>query len=204
MSTNVSIEVTGVKEALRELNSMDKSARRQLTRDYRQIVQPVLTDAERYVPNEAPMSGWNRTWNPRGGTQPVLPLGASSTRTPKAPGATWAQSSGGRRRMANWMKWEAKMRPYISGKRPQSIGGFTRNLSAFGVHWLSPTSVLFDTAGQATTPQGEQMIKVLQQRFGQPSRVMWKAWESADDDVIGGVKDLVEDLMFRVNQKVRL
>ena len=202
MSTKVGIEVTGVKEALRELNSIDKSARRQLTRDYREIVQPLVKDAERYIPDKAPMSGWERNWFPRGGTEPVLPLGSSAPREPKSPGPHWQQYKQARRRYSNWMRWQAQMRAYVSGKRPQSVGGYTRNLSAFGVQWLSPTSVLFDTASQSKTPQGEQMIQTLRARFGGSSRVMWRAWQTAEDDVLGGVRELINDLMFRVNQKV--
>lgn len=184
MSTNVSIEVTGVKEALRELNSMDKSARRQLTRDFRQIVQPTLTEAKNLVPSGQPMSGWARKWDPQAKRQ-----GGSSGRTV--------------------FPYDPSLAPkgvvaFVSGKKPREFAGVVRNLSAFGVQYRTPSATLFDQANNWKTPQGEQMVKVLRQRFGNPSRIMWRAWERTEDDVTGNVKQLIEDLMFRVNQKVKI
>ena len=184
MSTNVSIEVTGVKEALRELNRMDKSARRDLTRRFNQIVEPTVREARSLTPSTEPMSGWARKWDPQAGRQ-----GGTTGRTvfPYKP----AEST-------------KSIKPFISGKRPREFAGITRNLSAFGIQWRSPSAVLFDQADNWNTPQGEQMVKVLRQRFGTPSRIMWRAWERTEDDVTGNVKQLIEDLMFRVNQKVKI
>lgn len=184
MTVETRIQVTGVKDALRELNRMDKSARRKLTSDYKQIVQPTLTTAKGMTPARAPMSGWNRSWDPQAGRQ-----GGSTGRQvlPYEP-----------------MKANRAIQPFISGKRPKEFAGIVRNLSAFGVTWRSPAAVLFDQANNWSTPQGEQMVKVLRERYGDPSRVMWRAWEQTEDDVMGNIKQLIEDLMFEVGQRIRV
>ena len=46
MSVSVSVEVLGIKEALRELNSIDKEARKKITRDFKQITKPVEQTAK--------------------------------------------------------------------------------------------------------------------------------------------------------------
>lgn len=214
MSTTVNIEVVGVKEALREINSMDKSARMKISKNFREIMQPFVEDARNLVPDEIPMSGWARNWFPRGGTEPLLPQ--SGARRPRytqgmairysmyAEGSKPAELEARRAAFMNYDQklWERSIKPYVSGKRPKTVGGYTRNLSAFGASWLSPTAALFDASGQSSTPQGAQMVKVLKQRYGNTSRIMWRAWEKADDDVIGAIRQLVQDIMFRANKLI--
>jgi hypothetical protein len=66
------IEVVGLKEALKTLNKIDKSLRREITKDYKKIVQPVIDDAKNLVPSKAPLSGMARAYKYRSGFQ-VLP-----------------------------------------------------------------------------------------------------------------------------------
>ena len=205
MPVNNTIEVAGVKDALRELNDIDKKLRRQITRDYQKIVSPVVNTGKQLVPKKAPLSGMNRSWTPAGSSQPVLPFGANSApRQPKSPGRNWQQSRGGRRRMGNWLAWQQGIRAYVSGKRPRTVGGYTRNLAAFGIRWLGSASVLFDTSGQADTPQGQRMVAALNARFGQPSRVMWRAYERESLDVQQEMRDLVNDIMRAVDRKTNI
>ena len=44
------IEVVGLKEALKTLNKIDKSLRREITKDYKKIVQPVIDGRRRRHP----------------------------------------------------------------------------------------------------------------------------------------------------------
>ena len=74
------IKVMGLKEAIKALNDIDKKARRQLTKDYKRIVDPVIKEAKRRVPGDGPISGWERNWKTRSGRQ-VLPwVGATGDR----------------------------------------------------------------------------------------------------------------------------
>ena len=67
MSGNVGIEVLGLKEALKELNRIDPKLRREITRDFKQIVKPVITRAEALLPSGAPLSGMARSWKGKSG-----------------------------------------------------------------------------------------------------------------------------------------
>ena len=205
MPVNNSLEVVGVKDALRELNDIDKKLRRQITRDYQEIVKPVVTAGKSFVPKQAPLSGMDRSWTPAGASSPVLPFGATSApQAPMSPGRNWAQTRGGRRRMGNWLLWQQGIKAYISGKKPRTFNGYTKNLATFGIRWQGPAAVLFDTSNTPSTPQGAQLVSALNARFGQPSRVMWRAYESADEKVQRQMRDLVNGIMEAVDRKTRV
>lgn len=198
------IEVTGVKEALAELQKTQKKLRRQITHEYREIVQPTVSVARNLVPSEAPLSGFDRSWTPRGAQGSVLPFqGGGRARTPRLPSARERNFPGGRRQYGNWLKWQAGLNAYVSGKRPRTVGNYTRNLAAFGVRWQGPAAVLFDTSGQASTPQGQRMIAALTAKYGPPSRVMWRAMEQTDEDVHFRLRRLVNKIMTSVDRKVQ-
>ena len=182
MSAKVDVKVVGVKEALRELNSIDKQARRQVTRKFREIMAPTVAQAQQFLPSTAPMSGWERYWNPR-------------------PGVQESSDGGG---ILPWGNNKREIQSYVSGSRPKEYNGVTRGLTAFGVRWKGPNAVLFDMSSDAKTPQGAQMVQTLQSRFGSPSRVMWRAWERTDDNVERQIKELIEDVMRAVGRKVAL
>lgn len=182
MTIKNEIEVVGIKEALAELNTFDKKFRRGVTVRYKEIVAPMVNDAKALVPKRAPMSGFNRQWKPAGG-------------------------SGGRTNI-NVLPWTGRestsIKPFVSGKRPKTFGGITRNLAAFGIRWTDKTAVLFDAAGQASTESGEQMIQTLGQRYGSPSRAMWRAYTQAGPDVQNEIIELVEDIMKQVGRNIKV
>ena len=177
MTAATSIEVVGIKEALAHLNTLDKKIRRQITVEFRELAAPLLMEAKEDVPGKAPMSGWNRSYTPRQGksSDPILP----------------------------WSGSEAmKITSFVSGKRPRSIGGRTRSLAAFGVKWASRDAILFDATGQSHTKQGAQMLSVLNQRFGKPSRVMWRAYEQAAPQVQDKMLELVQYIMRQTTRQI--
>ena len=204
MPVNNRLEVVGVKDALRELNDIDKKLRRQITRDYQEIVKPVVSQAKSYVPDVAPLSGFNRVWTPAGASGSVLPFGSGgASRAPKIP-RQWQQSPHGRRQMGKWLQWKYGIRGYISGKKPRTYNGYTKNLATFGIRWQGPAAVLFDTSANPNTPQGARMVAALNSRYGQPSRVMWRAYESADDKVQRELRNLVNRVMEATNRETRI
>lgn len=180
------LQVKGIKEALAEVNSIDKRLRRSFTAEYKTIVQPMIDEARYLVPVRPPMSGWRRNWTPRSNN----------------PSRIYNRNEG---EILPWTGVEQRMiKPYISGKRPRTVGGTTRNLAAFGMRWYARESVLFDASGQASTSQGEQMISVLGQRYGAPSRAMWRAYEQAGPDIQFEIRQLVEKILNAVNRKVKV
>ena len=76
MSVGVSMEVVGIKDALRELNNLDKEARRKITRDFKRITKPVEDAARRLIPPTAPLSGMERAWTTKSGYR-MLPYGSA-------------------------------------------------------------------------------------------------------------------------------
>jgi hypothetical protein len=182
MTTSASIRVVGVKSALAELNAIDKQLRRRITHEYSDIVAPIVNEAKYLVPARAPMSGWYRAWTPRN---------------------RYAQFGGS---LLPWVNGAAgyRIKPYVSGKRPRTIGGYTKNLAAFGIRWTDKTAVLFDASGQSQTKSGDQMIKVLGERYGSPSRAMWRAYDQAGPDMQYELRRLVEKIMRSVGRSIKV
>lgn len=179
------LQVKGIKLALAEINSIDKRLRRSFTVEYKTIVQPMVDEASYLIPVRPPMSGWRRNWTPRSDN----------------PSRIWNREN----EILPWVGVENRMiKPYISGKRPRTVGGTTRSLAAFGMKWYAKESVLFDASGQARTPQGEQMVKVLGQRYGSPSRAMWKAYEQSGPDIQYEIRQLVEKIMNAVGRNIKV
>ena len=175
MTAATSIEVVGIKEALAHLNTLDKKIRRQITVEFRELAAPLLMEAKEDVPGKAPMSGWNRSYTPGKSGGNILP----------------------------WDGTEAKkITAFVSGKRPKSVGGRTRSLAAFGVKWMSKDAVMFDSTGQSHTKQGAQMLSVLNQRFGPPSRVMWRAYAQAAPQVQDKMLELVQHIMRQTTRQI--
>jgi len=117
MSANVGIEVLGLKEALKELNRIDPKLRRQITRDFKQIVKPVITKAEALLPSGAPLSGMARSWKGKSGAD-----------------------------IMSWLDTRVKknLKPFTSGKQVRdSFSGYRQNLGVFGVRWAGPQATIF-------------------------------------------------------------
>lgn len=174
------LEVVGVKEALRKLNQIDKVARRQLTKDYAQIVSPIIAEARALTPQQAPLSGMAYTWKGRGAkqTRPIFPYNAGKT--------------------------DRAIKPFVSGKKPRQFGNFVSNLATFGVRWNSSDAIVIEMSGKGPVPtaKGKQMVHDLSQRYGQPGRFLWKAYLRHEAQVIREVTVLINDLMRRVQRDI--
>tara|TARA_R110000868_G_scaffold185546_2_gene427526 strand:+ start:794 stop:1309 length:516 start_codon:yes stop_codon:yes gene_type:complete len=171
MATNV-VEVLGLKEALKELNTMDKKLRRQITRDFTKIVQPVLGQAEKMLPNDAPLSGMARSWIGKSGADIM----------------SW-----------NDARVRRNLKAFTSGKKVRDApGGFKQNLGVFGIKWLGPQATALDMLATGV------MADNLTNRFGPPSRIIYRAYESASDEVQQQVKDLVNKVMELTNNAMRI
>lgn len=166
------IEVVGLKEALKELNTMDKKLRREITRDFKKIVQPVLGKAESMLPNNAPLSGMSRSWIGKSGADIM----------------SW-----------NDARVRKNIKAFTSGKKVRDApGGFKQNLGVFGIRWLGPQATTLDMLAKGV------MADNLTDRFGPPSRIIYKAYDSASDEVEQQVKDLVNKVMKLTNNAMRI
>ena len=171
MASN-SVEVLGLKEALRELNTIDKKLRREITRDFKQIVQPVITDAKQMLPSGAPLSGMARSWKGKSGADIM----------------SWSDN-----------RVRRNLSAFTSGKKvKESPSGTMQNLGIFGVRWKSPQATIFDMGREGVLGQN------LADRFGNPSRVIYRAYRDASDDVERQVKELVNKVMKLTNNAMRI
>jgi hypothetical protein len=113
------IEVVGLKDALKELNDIDKKLRRQITRDFKQIMAPVVADAQARLPQNAPLSGMARSWKPKGAE------------------------------IMHWEtdKVNRNLKAFTSGKKiREAPGGFKQNVGVFGLRWNGPQATFFEMA----------------------------------------------------------
>lgn len=173
--TSVSMQVTGLKEALREINSIDVRARRQITKDYAQIVSTVITQGQQNTPEEPPIRGMKWQWKARKVSQIFPWNNAASDRT---------------------------MKPFVSGKRPRQYGAFTSDLAVFGIRWSASDALTVEMAGKGPVPtaRGKQMVAALNAKYGTPGRFLWKAFEQHQDKVIAEVEELVKRVMRMVQK----
>ena len=172
------VTIAGLKEALRELNDIDKKARRDLTRDYQRVCKPVIDAAKAAIPRTAPISGWERKWTTKSGRQ-MLP---------------WSGSVA-----AKFVK--AK----VSGKKPREYNGQMTNLAVFSIAFAGSINTVYDLAGRTNggaTKAGQNMIRGLEARKGRASRVLWPAYEANKDEVEQEVARIIDDLMREVSRAI--
>jgi hypothetical protein len=121
------IEVVGLKQALAELNKIDKKLRRSITTDFKKIVDPVLEEARDKLPDKAPLSGMARSWTGNSGAE-----------------------------LMHWepKKVNKNLKAFTSGKKVREApGGFKQNLATFGIRWGGPQATLFDMARKGAMSQ---------------------------------------------------
>ena len=124
------IEVVGLKQALAQLNTIDKKLRRQITTDFKAIVDPVLVEARRNIPDDAPLSGMARPWTGKSGAELMA----------------WDAK-----------KVNKNLKAFTSGKKVRDApGGFRQNLATFGIRWGGPQATLFDMARKGNLSQSLQ------------------------------------------------
>lgn len=162
MTVQTNVEVVGLKDALREINKVDKTLRRQITKDYKNIVSPVILQAQQVNLQQLALSGFAGSWRTKSGYQ-MFPL--LETRLSKLIVAG------------------------TSGKKPKSFNGRMQNASVFFIRWKSPQATLLEMAAKGKL--GQNMVA----KSGPPGRVMWKAWEQNENEVMANMRDLVNGVM---------
>lgn len=187
MTLGATMEVLGVKESLAILNALDKKTRRQITRDFAAIAKPMVDEAKRLLPGDAPMSGWKRAYNV-GGYDKKLARMARGVES-------WA------------LERTTALLPWDANAERRSIKAFTsgskKKAAVFGMRWNDVTATLFDMSGHSTTPQGAQMVQTLGSRYGSPSRIMWKAYEMQSAEIQDQIKQLVERIINESSYALR-
>lgn len=117
---NTTIEIAGLKDALKTLNKIDKKLRVEITKDYRSIVKPVIADANSLIPSNVPLSGMARNWDTKSGFK-MLP---------------WEPGH------------KQKIAAKINTRAIREYAGRTTNVGTFSIVYQSATGTMFDMSAQ--------------------------------------------------------
>jgi len=204
MSVETTMQVVGIKDALRVLNGIDKTARRDLTKRYKEVVADVVKAIGLAIPKQAPLSGFERSWDPSRNR----PVARSTFRRDIVTGVlAERRRKEGANAILPYEFRNNQVTAGVSGKRPRRhSAGFYSHLATFYIRTNSKSVTLFDMAGRGNgglSPNGARMIAALNARYGKPSRVMWPTYEKHSGDVQDAVQRIVNDLMTRVNRELR-
>ena len=176
-TVNTELSVVGAKEALRQLNKIDKVARRQVTKDYAGIVETVIIEARQLTPSQPPLSGMKHRWNP-GNRGDVFPY--------------------------NDAKSDRSMKAFVSGKKPRQYGAYTSDLAVFGIRWSSASALVNEMSGRGPVPtaKGREMVAQLNRKYGDPGRFLWRAYLKHKDEVERRVDILIREVMRKVQKDI--
>ncbi len=130
MPVNPNMEILGVKEALRELNKISPKYRREVTKEFKDIVDPVISQAKNANMEQLALSGFKRDWTTRSGYK-MFPL--------------------------NYARLQQFVVAGTSGKKPKEFMGQMRNATVFFVRWKSPQATLLEMAEKGSL--GENMSR---------------------------------------------
>ena len=84
-----------------------------------------------------------------------------------------------------------------SGKKPKEFRGRMQNANVFFIRWKSPQATLIEMAAKGIL--GENMTR----KNGAPGRVLWKAWEMKEQEVMDEVENLVRGIMRAAEKGMR-
>jgi hypothetical protein len=160
------IEVVGVKEALAKLNTLNKTVRREITKDYAKIAKPMVDDAKSMLPKDAPMSGWTRSWSPRSAGRDILPWQpVGELKQVKA------FTSGKKRNAAIFgMRWNSRTAALfdISGKATTPQG--EQMVTTLGARYGSPSRIMwkaYERSADNVQKELEQLLDKIMKSYSE-------------------------------------
>jgi hypothetical protein len=164
--TGPTMEVKGVKEALAILNAMDKKTRRQITKDFAEIAKPMVVEAKRMLPGDAPMSGWNRSYRYNSGTgDALLPwLGSAEARSVKA------FTSGSKKKAAVFgMKWNSRAATLFDMAGKSNTPQGAQMINVLTSRYGSPSRTMWKAYEAASSDVQDQMRKLVEKIMNESS-----------------------------------
>jgi len=175
------VQVYGIKEDLKTLNKLAPDLRRQITKDYRALMQPTISDARNNLPagiGQTVMRGFGRKW------RHIFP---------------WDKAVANR-------NITVKIDTRRARKRNMDKGAQYETLSAFLIQQKNPAGIVFDIAGRggkSTSTQKRKgvtydwnntLIENMDRVFGKASRSMWPAVENNTDNIESAIRNITEDV----------
>lgn len=167
MTPTTTVKVFGVKEALKELNGLDRERRKAVNKRAVDIARPATDSIKAAYPSRY-LSGMSRKWV--------------------------------RRQRALFPYDQAAAQKGVTLK----IDTSRANTSTIRIDQKNPAAAIIDMAGKAggQTPQGTRFVDAMVAQFGQPSRVMWPAYERKSAEVERQMFELIAELMDSVNKRL--
>ena len=175
------IKVFGLKEALKEINSVNPKLRREITTTYKQIMAATIKDVQSKIPVNPPMSGFAGKWTKNGVN--LLPWDGSIAR-----------------KMV-----KVKIDTRRARNRNIQYGTVYETLAVFKISWVGTINTILDLAGKQDSPTnlaGANMIKVLNERYGKSMRFLWPAVERNRGQIDSEMEILVKRVMDEVNKNL--
>jgi hypothetical protein len=179
MSLGIDLKPTGLKEALRTINSIDPKLRRAYGKQIRELGKVVVDAITPLVPSSAPMSGMEnngRTGWKGGQTKNIV----VKTNTRKA-----------------------RKRNITKGAKYETIGTIT-------VGTKGAALAIADMAGKGpnrtrnSNPAKARpnMVSVLDERMGKPSRMVWAGGEKAIPEFQKALEPVIKEVIFEANKEL--
>ena len=196
MAVDISVGVVGLKENPKQLNKIAPTLRRQITKDYVQIMQPVVDDVQKLIPDLPPITGFYKGWKTKSGAEML-------------PASGW-----------NGNKAQKLLKPKINTRKIKEFRGDLENVGTFGLVLKGLVNTVVDMAGRKSrgntdvfsrvgshgrrvgTVGGPQLIAVLQSRYGGASRAVWAGYERSKNELDREMEKLVKRVMNTVNSEM--
>ena len=181
------IQVYGIKEDLKTLNKLAPDLRRDITKSYRTLMQPTISDARNNLPagiGQTVMRGFGRKW------RHIFP---------------WDKAIANR-------NITVKIDTRRARKRNLEKGAQYETLSAFLVQQKNPAGIVFDIAGRGGKSSSTQkrkgvnydwnntLIENMEKTFGKASRSMWPAVEKNTDNIEAAIRNITEEVERKLNE----
>jgi hypothetical protein len=175
------VQVFGIKEDLKTLNKLAPDLRRQITKDYRELMQPTISDARNNLPagvGSTVMRGFGRKW------RHIFP---------------WDKAVANR-------SITVKIDTRRARQRNMDKGAQYETLSAFIIQQKNPAGIVFDIAGRGGRSSSSQkrkgitydwnntLIENMEKTFGKASRTMWPAVEKNTDNIEAAIRNITEEV----------
>jgi hypothetical protein len=174
MTVEMHYEVHGLKQALSELSRVDRRLRLQITKDFKQLTNPLVADIRSEIPKDPPISGMGRKWVTQSGYQ-LFPWNGSAAMT--------------------------MVKQAVSAKKPKEFAGIVRNLAVFSVKWQGMANTVYDMAGRRNrNVLGDRLAE----KHGKPSRIMYPAFQRHEGEIQQGMLDIVEKVGNAVNRNLKV
>lgn len=170
-------DVVGLKEALRDLNKLDRELRKEINRDIQKIVKPIAKIIDERIPKESPLSGWQTS----GGKKPWAPKKMTVRTDARAP----------RRRLNQPNHSVLSVVRIASQGAAVAIADMAGKAGGSGARSRTPN--------QFRRPN---FAKVLTARLGPPSRFVWKDVNEMVKEANDNLKPVIKRVEDALNRSL--